>query len=56
MKESDLVKTNTRFVSPPILLHPALCGPLALSRSSFPCPFIITPFLPLVSQLTGSRW
>lgn len=33
-----------------------LWSSLSLSLSPIPCPFIITPSLPLVSWLAGSRW
>lgn len=40
----------------PPLRHLILCGPPSLFLSPIPCPFIITPSLPLVSWLAGSRW
>lgn len=40
----------------PPLRHLTLCGPPSLFLSPIPCPFIITPSLPLVSWLAGSRW
>lgn len=40
----------------PPLRHLTLCGPPSFFLSPIPCPFIITPSLPLVSWLTGSRW